>query len=162
MQFLKAHNNLISNKIGKIILFIEQKIDDDFKNENGLFLSVQKPLDEDKINLIFNSEKILDLNLVKDLEEEILIKGLQIFKKNSFQEIKIIEELYTNNNLIKVQKSAHKLGGSAISVGLKSFADIAFKIENNIKKNKPVNDLISELKENYKEVLNFLKKKYEI
>ena len=162
MQFLKKHNNLSSNKIKKIILFIEQKIENKFKQENGVFLALQKPLNEEKIRMILNQKSAIDYEITKDLEEEILIKGLEIFKRNAGIEIKKLSDFFNEENEIEVQKLAHKLIGSSISVGLKYFSEIASKIEENIKTNKPIGDLVLKLNENYEEILIFLKKEYKI
>jgi len=160
MQFLKAHSNLeYSNKIDKIVLFIEQKIEAKFKLDNDIYLALQKPLTQQKIELIFSENKIIDSKIVKNLEPEILIQALSIFKRNSQVEIEKLTELYKKNEIEKLKKIAHKLRGSSISVGLKGFSDLAEKIENN-KKNEELGILLSNLNVYYKKVLVFLDKKY--
>lgn len=55
LDFLTHHNKLNEEqKIKKIILFIEQKIDPDFINRNKIHLHLEKPLNDEKINRIFN------------------------------------------------------------------------------------------------------------
>ena len=55
LEFLTEHVNLnTQQKIKKIVLFIEQKIDQQFIDENELFLHLQKPLNNEKVDRIFN------------------------------------------------------------------------------------------------------------
>ncbi len=55
LEFLSKHRVLDpSQKIAKIILFIEQKVDEDFIEKNELYMHITKPITTEKINLIFN------------------------------------------------------------------------------------------------------------
>lgn len=54
LEFLQHHKNLpINQKIKKIILFIEQDLADDFIAKNEIFMHLTKPLNDEKINSIF-------------------------------------------------------------------------------------------------------------
>lgn len=55
IAFLSHHTKLPEeNKIKKIVLFIEQQIDDSFMKNNELYMYISKPLTSEKMNKIFS------------------------------------------------------------------------------------------------------------
>lgn len=55
IEFLSKHVQLpAQNKINKIVLFIEQQIDENFMKNNELYMSITKPLTQEKIEQIFS------------------------------------------------------------------------------------------------------------
>lgn len=57
LEFLSHHLQLpAENKIDKIVLFIEQDIDDSFMKNNELYMNITKPLTQEKIELIFKHD----------------------------------------------------------------------------------------------------------
>ena len=53
LEFLKNHSNLpVEKKIGKVFLFVEQNVDEDFKDLYDLYKVLKKPLTSEIIDLI--------------------------------------------------------------------------------------------------------------
>ena len=57
IEFLQHHKNLNKDqKIKKIILFIEQDVANDFIAKNEIYMRLTKPLNDEKINRVFEGK----------------------------------------------------------------------------------------------------------
>lgn len=99
---------------------------------------------------MFNKE------LVKDLEEDILLQAIAIFIKNTEKELLLLADSNTKSETQEVIKLSHKLAGSSISVGLENFHTLAKTIEN--KKGVDVAGDIEKLITEFKNIKTFFNK----
>jgi two-component SAPR family response regulator len=57
IEFLQNHKKLnLNQKIKHIILFIEQDLADDFIEKNEIYMHLKKPLNDEKINRVFEGK----------------------------------------------------------------------------------------------------------
>ncbi len=73
---------------------------------------------------------MINKELVKDLDEDILLQAIAIFIKNAENDLGGLQLAFDRSNTPQVKRISHKLAGSSISVGLEKFHQLAKEIEN--------------------------------
>jgi HPt (histidine-containing phosphotransfer) domain-containing protein len=106
---------------------------------------------------------LLDENIVAQFSSQQINTYFSLYLKNSSNLIDNLLLDFNDNNMDAVRQRAHKLKGSSMVVGAIGMKNLSHEIEEAVRDKKPVDAVkIQELKEQFQQLSDLLKKRYNL
>ena len=90
------------------------------------------------------------------IDHQDILEAAMLFIEDSREKLKILSK-DLNENKKSAMHAAHTIKGSAANLGFKSISSKAQQMENFLRQNKPVDNLVNELREEIKRLADYLK-----